>query len=63
MKKINIKIMLDDGEIAALAAMAKAIKMSVNEYAVVCMRVCHAKLVSDFEEALKASKEQTDASI
>lgn len=63
MKKISVKMFLDEGEISALSAMAKATKMGVNEYAVVCMKVGHAKLVNDFEEALKASKETTDASI
>jgi hypothetical protein len=62
-KKINIKMMLDDEEMAALASMAKTTKMGVNEYAVVCMKLGHAKVVNDFTEALKASKEATDASV
>jgi histidyl-tRNA synthetase len=60
MKKISIKMILDDAEMAALASMAKATKMGVNEYAVVCMKLGHAKVVDDFTKALEASKENAD---
>lgn len=63
MKKINIKMILTDVELAALSSMARATKMGVNEYAIVCMKLGHSKVVDDFTKALEESKETTNASI
>jgi hypothetical protein len=53
MKKISIKLYLDDQERDSIAITAKMAGMTTHAYLAVCMKIGHARIVADIEHSNK----------
>lgn len=60
-KTLNLKLVVDAEEHKAITAMTNSLRMTAEQYLAHCMRLGHARIVSDINQAIemaRAEKEQ-----
>lgn len=61
MKTLNLKVTVDAGEHAAIITLANNMKMDANQYLTYCMRIGHAKIVGDINQAMEMARAEKEA--
>lgn len=60
MKTLNLKLMVDAEEHKAIQAMTSSLRMTAEQYLAHCMRIGHAKIVGDINQALELARAEKE---
>lgn len=60
MKTLNLKLLVDAEEHKAIQAMTNSLRMTAEQYLAHCMRIGHAKIVSDINQALDLARAEKE---
>lgn len=61
MKTLNLKLMVDTEEHKAIQAMTSSLRMTSEQYLAHCMRIGHAKIVGDINQAIEMARAEKEA--